>query len=355
MIIGKRSGWTARAGALLGNGGDMLLGGVRRVQGALKWAFDGKRMAFACITMLTTVSVGQAAQQCFSQAGTFGALTVTQSGSGCGTFLTYEGITNGLYMGDANTTEACTFTLSPAVQGNTISVALRAHSCDGTNFCEEAHFALNGTHYVVAPADLVTPAGGFGTAVTITGAGDILGAATASGDGSGLVTFNSAPASVSSITIDHVVTLGGPAGTIYQVCADDGGAGGPGATSTVVVSSLNPSVVGQSVTFTATVTGTTPTGTVQFKNGAVNLGAPVTLAGGTAAITTSSLSAGTHSITAVYSGDVDDATSTSPAISQLVNAVPAPAVTPVPTLSEWVLVLLAAMVAAWGLMMRRRS
>jgi hypothetical protein len=35
---------------------------------------------------------------------------------------------------------------------------------------------------------------------------------------------------------------------------------------------VNPSTVGQSVTFTATVTGASPTGTVQFKNGAANLG-----------------------------------------------------------------------------------
>jgi len=44
-------------------------------------------------------------------------------------------------------------------------------------------------------------------------------------------------------------------------------------TSTVVGSSLNPSVYGQSVTFTATITGAggTPTGTVQFKIDGSNL------------------------------------------------------------------------------------
>jgi hypothetical protein len=333
----------------------MLLGGARRIRNALEWAVDPKRMAFAWITVLATVSVGHAAQQCFTQAGTFGGLTVTQSGAGCGTFLTYQGITNGLWLGN-DTTEACTFTLSPAVQGNTITVQLRAHSCDvPSGFCEESRFSLNGTHYVVAPADLVTPFNG-GDAVTITGAGDIVDTAGGTNDGSGLVTFNSAPASVSSITIDHVNTLGSPAGTIYQVCADDAGGVGPGATTTVVVSSLNPSAAGQSVTFTATVTGTTPTGTVQFKDGAANLGSPVSLAGGTAAFTTSSLAAGTHSITAVYSGDADDATSTSTLISQVVNAVTTqnPS-TPIPTLSEWLLALLAAMVAGLGVVMRRRS
>jgi hypothetical protein len=311
-------------------------------------------VAVACIATFATVSGVQAAQQCFTQAGTYGALTVTQSGPGCGTFLTYEGFTNGLYLGNSNTTEACTFTMSPAVQGNTITVGIRAHSCNVTSFCEEVRFSLNGAHYAVAPTDLVTPVPGFGNAVPINGAGDIVGSAGTS-DGSGLVTFNSAPGSVSTITLNHVVTLGSPAGTVYQVCADDAGGVGPGATTTSVVSSLNPSAVGQSVTFTATVTGATPTGTVQFRDGGVNLGAPVALVGGTATLSTSALAAATHSITAVYGGDADDATSTSPAISQVVNsAIVAPSAAPIPTLSEWALVLLATMLAGLGVMLRRR-
>ena len=77
-------------------------------------------------------------------------------------------------------------------------------------------------------------------------------------------------------------------------------------TTTTVTSSLNPSLVAQSVTFTATVTsaGGTPTGSVQFKDGATNLGPVVTLnASGVAAMTVSSLTPGVHVITAVYSGD----------------------------------------------------
>ncbi|WP_342728508.1 Ig-like domain repeat protein [Bradyrhizobium sp. B097] len=91
------------------------------------------------------------------------------------------------------------------------------------------------------------------------------------------------------------------------------------ATSTSLVSSLNPSTPGQSVTFTATVTGTSPTGTVQFKDGAANLGAAVTLAGGVATFTTSSLASGSHTITAVYGGDVNNTTSTSAELTQTVN------------------------------------
>ena len=68
----------------------------------------------------------------------------------------------------------------------------------------------------------------------------------------------------------------------------------------------NPSFVGESVTFTATVspvlaTGT-PTGTVTFTaNGVVT---PVPLdAAGVATLTTATLPAGTHTITADYGGD----------------------------------------------------
>ncbi|MFO0930836.1 MAG: Ig-like domain repeat protein [Gemmataceae bacterium] len=91
-------------------------------------------------------------------------------------------------------------------------------------------------------------------------------------------------------------------------------------TTTTVVSSANPSVVGQNVTFTATVSGSpgTPTGTVTFKDGAGTLGSSA-LAAGSATFSTSSLTLGSHSITAVYSGDATFATSTSSVLTQVVN------------------------------------
>jgi hypothetical protein len=128
------------------------------------------------------------------------------------------------------------------------------------------------------------------------------------------------------------------------------GAGAPGATATALVSSPNPSAVGQVVTFTATVTGTSPTGTVQFRDGATVLG-DVALAGTTATFTTS-LAVGTHSITAVYSGDADDATSTSPAVQQVVNnggpAPPPSVLQPIPVLPWPLLGLLVAVLGALG-------
>ncbi len=91
-------------------------------------------------------------------------------------------------------------------------------------------------------------------------------------------------------------------------------------TSTALASSLNPSTYGQAVTFTATInsSGPTPTGTVTFKNGSKSLGS-ASLSGGVAKITTSTLPAGTLSITASYGGDAANAKSTSPALKQVVD------------------------------------
>ncbi len=101
----------------------------------------------------------------------------------------------------------------------------------------------------------------------------------------------------------------------------------PATTTATITSSVNPSTVGQSVTFTATVTSAsgTPTGTVTFFNGATNIGTG-TLTGNTATFTTSALTTGSHNITANYAGNASYAASTSSVMIQVVNA-PPPATT----------------------------
>jgi hypothetical protein len=94
-------------------------------------------------------------------------------------------------------------------------------------------------------------------------------------------------------------------------------------TSTSVTSTFDPSVSGQSVTFTVTVSplaphGGTPAGTVTFLDGTTVLDTE-TLSGATASFTTAALPVGSHAITAVYSGDPDHFTSTSAALTQQVN------------------------------------
>ncbi|MDQ1729018.1 MAG: hypothetical protein QOD33_1143, partial [Pyrinomonadaceae bacterium] len=77
-------------------------------------------------------------------------------------------------------------------------------------------------------------------------------------------------------------------------------------TATSVSSTINPSDLGQTITFTATVSSAAglPTGTVQFKADGANIGGPQALNGsGIATFATSALTATTHTITAAYSGD----------------------------------------------------
>ncbi len=94
-------------------------------------------------------------------------------------------------------------------------------------------------------------------------------------------------------------------------------------TDTTVTSSQNPQDYGSPVTFTATVTttgSTALTGTVTIYDGTTALGSG-TLSGGATgfALSTSSLTAGTHSITAVYGGDPSNSGSTSAILTQTVN------------------------------------
>ena len=101
-------------------------------------------------------------------------------------------------------------------------------------------------------------------------------------------------------------------------------------TLTTIASSLNPSNVGEYVTFTATVypvsSSATPAGTVQFSDGISPLGPPVALNGsGVATYTTAALFAGGGSITAAYipgSGSPFTASTSSPLQQFVAGACP---------------------------------
>lgn len=93
-------------------------------------------------------------------------------------------------------------------------------------------------------------------------------------------------------------------------------------TTTALNSTLNPSIYGQKVTFTATVVASggqnAPTGWVTFRNGSKSIGR-VALTYGTATLTTRALPSGTLSITAKYHGDPASIESTSEPLNQVVN------------------------------------
>jgi hypothetical protein len=89
-------------------------------------------------------------------------------------------------------------------------------------------------------------------------------------------------------------------------------------TLTSLTSSANPQVLGQSVTFTASVSSVSGnvTGSINFEDNGNVIGSASLGANGSAVYTTSTLTTGAHPITAVYSGDADHATSASAVISQ---------------------------------------
>ncbi len=92
-------------------------------------------------------------------------------------------------------------------------------------------------------------------------------------------------------------------------------------TTTLLTTSANPATYGLPITFSVMVTstGSTPTGTVTFKNGVTVLGVATLNPQGAATLTTLNLGAGAYSITAAYSGDASSAKSTSATLNQVVN------------------------------------
>jgi autotransporter-associated beta strand protein len=124
-------------------------------------------------------------------------------------------------------------------------------------------------------------------------------------------------------------------------------------TTTTLTSSPNPSLAGQQVTFTATVSpnggSPTPTGTVTFFDGTTPLGTATLNGSGVATFGTTALIAGPHSITAVYAGDANFAGSSSAALVQNVTAVVA-----IPALDPRALLALALVLAMGGALLLRR-
>jgi Bacterial Ig-like domain (group 3)/FG-GAP-like repeat len=94
-------------------------------------------------------------------------------------------------------------------------------------------------------------------------------------------------------------------------------------TTTSLVSNVNPAAINQQVIYTATVTnqsGGPLTGTVAFKHNTSTT--TVKLVGGQAVYKVTYSGSGTHPITATYSGDADNATSTSGTLTEYVGLAP---------------------------------
>jgi hypothetical protein len=140
---------------------------------------------------------------------------------------------------------------------------------------------------------------------------------------------------LTSISVGHAATIEGRVlARNAAVTLDDNAvtrpACGQSQTATTLTSSANPSAAGQSVTFTSTTPGAT-SGTVAFYDGSTKIGTAPVSTSGQASLTTAALGAGTHTITAVFSGTSALLPSTSPSITQTVTPAPSPNPSAAPT------------------------
>lgn len=132
---------------------------------------------------------------------------------------------------------------------------------------------------------------------------------------------NAAPAGIYTVTVTATDSISQTATRTFQLTVNKSG------TTTALVSSMNPSFVSQNVTFTATVASSTtvtgtPTGSVDFFDGATLIcdDAPLSGAGvATCSTSTLSIAGSPHSITATYNGDATFNTSTSNSVSQTIS------------------------------------
>jgi hypothetical protein len=103
-------------------------------------------------------------------------------------------------------------------------------------------------------------------------------------------------------------------------------------TTTLTTTPPSPQNFGTSVTLNATVSPSAAAGTVQFEYGSTDIGSPVTVSGGTASTSTSSLPVGTDALSAVFtptppSGDLLGYASSTGTASYTINTAPAAATT----------------------------
>jgi hypothetical protein len=124
------------------------------------------------------------------------------------------------------------------------------------------------------------------------------------------VSTSSLPAGVHSVTATYAGDSNVNGNTSNAVTVNVSRAN----STTALTLSKSASTYGESVTLSANVSGpgsATPSGTVQFKDGATNLGGPQTVVAGVATLATSEIPAGSHTLTAEYSGGPNHNASTS--------------------------------------------
>jgi hypothetical protein len=212
-----------------------------------------------------------------------------------------------VYSGDDNFNASTSPGLAEVTKAASTTTALTS-SLNPSNYGESVTFTAT-----VAPSFGGTATG----TVTFNHLGTVLGTGTLSGN---VATFT-----LDSLTVgtSHVTaTYGGSTNYLTSTSSAIAQVVDKALTTTTIVSSSNPSTSGSSVTFTAhvhPVSGTTPTGSVTFKDLGTTLGSGTVDGSGNATFSTSALAVGTHSMIAYYTGSSTDATSNSTILSQVVK------------------------------------
>ena len=214
---------------------------------------------------------------------------------------------------------------TPQTASQTVSIAVNAPSIQITSDASSAVFGQSVT--LTATLAAVSPATGTpsGTVQFFDGT-QSLGTGTIS---DGVATITTSDLSVGSDSITAVYSgdtnFAGVTSSVFTQTVTHA------ASTTTLTSDANSPVAGDTVTFTATLAAVspgagTPTGTVTFFDGSTTLGTS-TISGGVATFSTTALSIGSNSITAVYNGDTNFTTSTSSALDLTVGQGAAPVIT----------------------------
>jgi hypothetical protein len=245
-----------------------------------------------CIPATALAPLGQcfvAAEFAPTTTGTlvYGSIDVTSNAANSPGVLTVEG----QVLNVDPTTLTLTSSVNPAQTGSSIVFTVTASSAGTTPTGTVT--LMDGTS-ILATVGLVSGTANFSTSTLSAGTHSI--AATYSGDSN-----NSS----------------GKSAVLTQVVHD-----AVAATTTAMVANANPVVAGAALKLTAAVQvavagagSGTISGTVTFYDGSIALGA-ATVANGTASLSVTSLKPGSHSLTALYSGNTSYGTSTSAALTE---------------------------------------
>ncbi len=214
------------------------------------------------------------------------------------------------YGGDGNYSSASSPVLSQSVGKGTSATQLTALPNPGS-FGQSVTFSVTVT---ASAGSGVTPTG----TVTFTDGSTSLGSSSLDANGRASLTTNSLAAGSHNITANYSgdSNFAASSGTFSETI-------NKASSATALVTSINPSTFGQTITFTTTVTaqsGTAiPTGSVTLSDSATSLGTATLDGQGRASFNISSLAVGSHIIVAAYAGDSNFSASASSPQSQVVN------------------------------------